>query len=141
MIRSVFYFLGFIFFQFLVISCNNIKNEKAIANSFYIDLQQKSYDKIIPLIDSSALAVSPKETWTGLFEEKNKNFGKIISFENIAFYSKNKDNNKLTKLKFKVKFEKKTLYESLEIQSLNNNTPKILHYEYYENDFELLKED
>jgi len=139
--KNIFYFIGFIFCQTLFFSCNNIKNEKAIANSFYIDLQQKSYDKIIPLIDSSALAVSTKETWISLFEEKNKKFGKINSFENIAFNTSIKNNIKLTKLKYKVEFEKKTLFESLELQSLDNKTFKILHYEYSENDFELLKEE
>ncbi len=141
MIKNIFYFLGFIFFHSFFISCNNIKNEKAVAGSFYADLQQKNYDKIIPSIDSSALAVSTKEAWIGLFVEKDRKFGKINSFENIASYTTHKNNFKLTKLKYRVEFEKKTLFESLEIQSLDDKTFKIFHYEYNENDFELLKEE
>ncbi len=124
----------------LLFSCNNIDKEKKIAQSFYYNLQKKSYNKIFPMIDSSTIIISPEENWKSLFEEKSKNFGRLKSFENINSYSNFKENFKITKLKFKVVFEKKTIYEILELQSLDGRDPKIIHYEYSEKDFEILKD-
>jgi len=95
-------------------SCFAVKDADYVANDFYRYLRSGQYNKIISLIDSQALRYSPAREWTKSFEDKQENYGELLSFIRESFDTITKDGKTIVVLKYKVKYTEAIFLETLE---------------------------
>jgi hypothetical protein len=125
--KKLFYLILIIGATISLWSCKDAKESEKKADEFYGFLIDEDYDAVVNLISDKALEVDDEDVWISLFKQRTKSIGAPIEWKKTYTGFETNEIGKITELRFEVKNENKTTYETLKFYEEGGDI-KILSY-------------
>lgn len=133
--KVIFSFILLLGFGFNMTQCGlGVVTEEAekYADEFYNHMRNADYDGIIEMLDDEALAISPKEDWIAIIQQKDQ-YGKFEHLSKDMNFNTSINNGVTTvSFHYTAEYTNITFYEILKLVKRGNKF-KILSYEYNNN--------
>jgi len=103
--------------------------QEIVCEQFYGFIKNREFNKIQSVLSKEALDATPFSQWVTYMGDKEKNAGQLKSFSKISAEAVDYETGKHIVVKYKVEYDKNTVYELFMFRADGDNT-RIKYYEY-----------